>query len=116
MLQGAEPEKGPQPLGGAQKIVTESQTLDMSSLYCWSVVLLCSDCDCALVLPSSGHVHTLHPLGWLYQSVSTGCRSSAVLRMGLEKKQTNKKHSSRPCQPSKLGKFLHIFFFSFVRE
>lgn len=40
-----------QPLGRAQKMVSESQTLDIE-LRCWSLVLLCSGRDRALVHPS----------------------------------------------------------------
>lgn len=47
VLQTLEPEKWPRPFGGAQKTVSELHTLQSSTLL--ELVLLCSDCDCALV-------------------------------------------------------------------
>jgi hypothetical protein len=39
------------PLGGSQKNYACIPEVWHSVLYCWSLVLLCSDCVCALVLP-----------------------------------------------------------------
>lgn len=52
-LQRTEPEKWPRPFEEAQQLKSESQTSGQWIIHTvGSSILLCSDCDCALVLPS----------------------------------------------------------------
>lgn len=52
----AEAEKWYKTLGGTQKFLSESQTLDIELFILMQFVLICSDCDCALLrtLPWEG--------------------------------------------------------------